>query len=217
MSSMPDPARFDNAEHAASTGGLHALPAEGRLPSHWEVEQKFPLGQFSSVETTLHTLEVRFSAPSCQADHYFNHPARDFFQTDEAFRLREDGEQNFITYKGPKVDQETKTRRELELPLPAGSDVIPRFRAILEALGFRYVATVRKTRRVGSLTWEGRRFELALDDVEGLGTFLELETVADDAGLPAARHALLSLAKRLNLKQAERRSYLELLLARPTA
>ena len=44
-------------------------------------------------------------------------PCRDFAQTDEALRIRTVGDTSFVTYKGPKLDATTKTRRELELPL----------------------------------------------------------------------------------------------------
>ena len=47
------------------------------------------------------------------ADHYFNGHDRDFHQTDEAFRIRRMGEKNFLTYKGPKRDTDTKTRIEI--------------------------------------------------------------------------------------------------------
>ena len=46
----------------------------------------------------------------------------------------------------------------------------------------------------------------------GLGQFLELETTADGATLPAAREALLTLASDLGLGDGERRGYLEMLL-----
>ena len=108
----------------------------------WEVEQKFQLAD-ESQERTLQELGVRFAAPVSQADCYFNHPARDFAQTDEAFRLRQVGDENFVTYKGPKVDLETKTRRELELPLASGPESAAEFEAMFVALGFRPVATVK--------------------------------------------------------------------------
>ena len=52
---------------------------------------------------------------------------------------------------------------------------------------------------------------VALDEVQYLGSFIELEIAADDAGLDPARAALQSLSQRLGLTSSERRSYLELL------
>ena len=120
---------------------------------HWEVEQKFKAADVEALRLALGELGVQWHDMLHQADHYFNHPARDFGRTDEALRLRQVGNQNFITYKGPKIDTATKTRRELELPLPGGTDVARQYSELLKALGFVSVATVRKTRQPGSLTW----------------------------------------------------------------
>ncbi len=73
---------------------------------------------------------------------------------------------------------------------------------------------VHKHRTTFHLDWEGRTVEVAADSVAGLGSFLELETIASDTGWEAARDSLLRLAAKLNLQNAERRSYLQLLLER---
>jgi adenylate cyclase, class 2 len=180
---------------------------------HWEVEQKFRI-EDNQVEQELASLGVQFSAAVRQRDQYFNHPARHFAVTDEAFRIRSVGERNYVTYKGPKIDPMTKTRRELELPIGDGSEAASLFAEMLRALGFQPAGVVTKQRRTGPLMWEGQRLEVVLDDVEGLGPFLELETSADDDRLAMAQAAVKSLAARLGLSGSERRSYLELLLGR---
>ena len=179
---------------------------------HWEVEQKLPVSDIRATEAKLIQLGATFSDLVEQADDYFNHPARDFAQTDEALRLRQVGDHNWITYKGPKIDATTKTRQEIELALPNGPEIQKQFAVLLTVLGFRAVATVRKVRRSGSLLWEGQSVELALDQVDNVGPFLELEILADDSVIPSAKAALQSLCERLGLQSSERRSYLELLL-----
>src|SRR5262245_40987976 len=79
-----------------------------------------------------------------QVDNYLAHPARDFAQTDEALRIRSEGQQNYLTYKGPKLDATTKTRREIEMPLSPGADAAAQAAELFGALGFRPVASVRK-------------------------------------------------------------------------
>ena len=180
---------------------------------HWEVEQKFRVRDVQAVRSSLAALGVQFHDAILQVDHYFNHPARDFGRTDEALRIRQVGEQNFITYKGPKIDATTKTRRELELQLPSGPDVSSQFAELLSALGFISVTSVSKVRQPGSLSWNGQQVEIALDEVDELGWFVELEVSANDGMLELAKAALASLAERLNLGPSERRSYLELLLS----
>lgn len=182
----------------------------------FEVEQKYPVTEVARLLPMLDELGAELEGEYQQADHYFNHPQRDFATTDEALRIRSVGKANFVTYKGPKIDTETKTRRELELPLAAGHAAASDFAELLSVLGFRPVAWVRKSRRQFQLDWERRRFEIALDDVAGVGQFVELETQAAASEVPAARDSLQRLAGRLGLSRVERRSYLELLLASET-
>ncbi|HZZ72701.1 MAG TPA: class IV adenylate cyclase [Pirellulales bacterium] len=180
----------------------------------YEVERKFRLVEPSSLLGRLAELEIDplSSAPVQQTDRYFAHPARDFARTDEALRLRQVGDQNRLTYKGPKIDRSTKTRRELELPLAAGADSASQWEEMLTALGFHAVGVVTKHRRTARFSFAGWPVELAWDEVEGLGTFVELELVADESNLAAAQACLSDLVARLQLSGEERRSYLELLL-----
>jgi adenylate cyclase, class 2 len=179
-----------------------------------EVEQKFWLDLPEVALARLEMLDVEWHPEIEQVDYYFNHPARDFGVTDEALRLRSVAGQNWITYKGPKLDQATKTRRELELPLADGEEWPAEYGELLAALGFRAVREVRKTRRPGQLFHHGMPVEAAWDTIDGLGQFLELELVVEDQFAADAQAVLLDLARELHLGLSERRSYLELLLAK---
>jgi adenylate cyclase class 2 len=178
----------------------------------YEVERKYRVADLPALLARLAELGAKPGEAESQADCYYAHPSRDFAATDEALRLRRAGETNRITYKGPKVDSQSKTRRELELDLPPGDGALAEFGQLLAALGFRPVATVRKRRRKAALAWQGQDVEVSLDEVERVGSFVELELGADDAGLPRAERLLASLGEKLQLDGGERRSYLELLL-----
>ncbi|MDA0587295.1 MAG: class IV adenylate cyclase [Planctomycetota bacterium] len=179
----------------------------------FEVEVKFFLSdRVAMVLAKLQQLGAISGADAVQADHYFNHPVRDFAQTDEALRIRSVGDQNWVTWKGPKIGSRTKTRREIELPLGDGTQTAEQLSEVLQILGFRSVTVVRKTRKLHELTRNGRRFEIALDEVDELGTFLEVELMADEADLKSAQDAVLELARELGLSQTEPRSYLGMLL-----
>jgi adenylate cyclase class 2 len=180
----------------------------------FEVEQKFFVPDSPAFVDRLGRLGVTLGPPIEQRDHYFNHPSRDFAQTDEAFRLRLSGAKSFITYKGPKIDAETKTRRELELPLPEGAAAIQAWPELLLALGFRSVAEVRKLRRQGHQRHGDFDVEFVLDEVDHVGTYCEIELQAHESELDAAKKTLGELAMQLALGTPERRSYLELLLER---
>lgn len=139
------------------------------------------------------------------ADAYFAHPQRDFAQTDEALRLSLRGGRADLTYKGPKLDAASKARREIVLPLQGAGEAA----ALLEALGFRRVREVRKTRE----TYRAGGFEVALDTVPGLGAFVELERqLAEGAPRDEAQREAIAVLASWGLERTERRSYLELLL-----
>ncbi|HVC94457.1 MAG TPA: class IV adenylate cyclase [Pirellulales bacterium] len=180
--------------------------------SKYEVEQKFPLSDEAALLAKLESLGGVPGETKAQVDCYYAHPARDFAATDEALRIRRVGELSFITYKGPKLDPITKTRREIELPLPPGAQMTIEYARLLKALGFRPVAEVHKQRRVVALEWQARTVEVAIDNVQRVGRFVELELSADESDLDAARAALAALALTLGLSGGERRSYLEMLL-----
>lgn len=182
-----------------------------------EVELKFPIDDRDAITEKLAALGAVAGAAVEQADAYFNHPARDFAETDEALRVRTVGGASVITYKGPKQGGGAKTRYELELPL--GEHAQEDWAELLTRLGFRAVAVVRKRRTPFELEQQGRAFEVVIDEVEGLGDgglglFAEVETVAPPDEKEAAERAVVNLAERLGLLHSEPRSYLGMLLAR---
>jgi len=135
-------------------------------------------------------------------DFYFNSPRRDFRLSDEALRIRIKEEGARLTYKGPKLDQTTKSRLERTVKI----DDPQQMEQILSSLGFVLSAQVRKRR--SKYSYDGAI--LALDEVEGLGSFLEVE--AEGVGdYEEQRRKVLSILSRLDLHESIRSSYLELL------
>jgi adenylate cyclase class 2 len=183
-------------------------------PMLYEVEQKYRLADRAAVESELASLSATWQSPQRQVDLYFAHPSREFAKTDEALRIRTIGDEAFVTYKGPKVGKIAKTRQELELPLGDAQSGARQFALLLEALGFKRVAEVAKTRTPGTLDWQGAPIDVALDEIAGIGRFLEIETITGDDQRDAAEMRIQSLAQRLGLTQQEKRSYLGLVLER---
>lgn len=178
----------------------------------FEVEQKFAVENLKALEQQLLALGVTIGPAQLQVDRYFAHPSRDFAKTDEALRIRSMGDDNVITYKGPRFKSETKSRREIELPLSPQAAGLNEFTALLEALGFTRVAEVRKHRRHGTIYHAGREVALALDEVDQVGSFCELELCCDEQGLAAAQETIIALAKQLGLSNPLQSSYLGMLL-----
>ncbi len=182
----------------------------------YEVELKFPVTEIEPLIARLTGLATRFRDPLQQVDRYFAHPVRNFAKTDEALRLRQVGAEVAVTWKGPRVDAAAKIRREIELGVmpsgPTGQATVAAWTELLEALGFRQVLEVAKTRRPARVLWHGSEVEVALDEVDGLGAFAEFEIVAREGEVPLARDCVESLAREVGLETPEPASYLELLL-----
>lgn len=148
-----------------------------------------------------------------ETDIYYCGVNRDFALTDEALRLRttenqDDNEiKTVLTYKGPKLDTVSKTRKELEVGILDG----PCMQELLHALGHQAALTVRKRREY--YTREG--ITACVDEVEGLGSYVELETLSDTpGGQEAAVEGLFVQLKQLGIprESCTRKSYLEMLL-----
>ncbi|MFN4260186.1 MAG: class IV adenylate cyclase [Gemmataceae bacterium] len=178
-----------------------------------EIEMKFPVTDHGALESRLREWPAEARETLDEADHYFNAPDRDFACTDEALRLRRIGPVNRVTYKGPKQAGPTKTRVEIEVPLEAGEHIAQDFMRLLCQLGYRPVAVVRKRRRIFTLPRQDFQVEICLDEVEDLGLFAEVEIVAAEHHQDSAQEVLQAIAAELGLQKAERRSYLEMLLA----
>ena len=180
--------------------------------STYEVENKYRLDDLPALNGHLHDLGAEELGTVDQCDICYNHPSRDFGQTDELLRLRHTNQGDFITYKGPKLSTETKTRRELELPLGSTPHSLQDWRDLLGFLGFQPLVEIRKRRRELALSWLGCIVSVAVDNVEGLGDWVELELIALESEVPTAQATILSLATRLGLTSLERRSYLRMVL-----
>lgn len=178
----------------------------------YEVELKFP-ADHETLRERLTEVGATARGTVVQRDTYYDAPHREFATTDEALRIRrverDEGVESRITYKGPLVDDASKTRREHE----TGVDDDGSLAAALEALGFEPAATVTKRRESFSL--DG--VTVTLDDVEEAGQFVELEADGDvpESAVDRVRETVTETARSLGLDPDEsvQTSYLEMVLA----
>lgn len=153
-----------------------------------EVKAKYDAAAVRELQIYLESNGYGGGESYRQTDWYYNHPARDFFVTDEALRLRsvclqDTGKTSaLITYKGKNQSGYGQSREELECRV---ADV-ETMTALLDRLGFILTATVSKERR----TYRKDRQSFCLDTVEGLGTFFEIEILCGDGEEADAREAL---------------------------
>ena len=182
------------------------IEIKARAESHARLIERLSAAGFALADTLL------------ESDTYFNGGGRDFAKTDEALRLRSTenadtgARAEAITYKGPKLDQLSKMRREYEV----GLSNAPLMRELLCALGYAPVFTVKKCRAYytrGNIT-------ACVDMVEGLGSYVELETIAEEnAQNEETVEKLFALLEALGVprESCTRKSYLELLLEKSAA
>ena len=170
-----------------------------------EVEVKAKINSFEDMEKKLEDIGASKSKKEFQEDIYFASPIVDFAQTDEALRIRTTNNNTFITYKGPKLNDKAKTRKEVEMTIENSEKA----KDIFTEIGFMEVRTVRKNRQY--YTYEN--FEISLDDVEGLDPYMEIEIALDDSeDYSQAQDEIFKLFEKLGITDGfERTSYLELL------
>ena len=168
-----------------------------------EVESKYWSPGNDKVEKALIRLGAKKLAEEATEDVYFSHPNRDFGKTDEALRLRKKSDGSELSYKGPRMNLErAKGREEINLKV----DNALTAQRIVERLGFKEFCTVSKKRT----SYQYDKLRVDIDDVEGLGEFVELEVLTES---PERSTQLFEIAtKDLSLERIEPRTYLEMVL-----
>ncbi len=168
-----------------------------------EVESKYRSPGNERMDKALAKLGAKRISSGSIEDVYFAHPSRDFGKTDEALRLRkrEDGAE--LTYKGPRIHTDGAKARE-EITLKTDNPLT--MQRIVERLGFKESNVLKKTRTSYMLD----KLRVDLDDVEGLGEFVELEVLTES---PERSKQLLELARaELGLERLEPKTYLEMII-----
>lgn len=174
-----------------------------------EVEVKAKIDNFEDMRKKLNDLGAIKTKEEFQEDIYFNSPIVDFAKTDEALRIRTTKQGNekhiFITYKGAKIDSESKTREEIEFGIEDSKKCAKTF----EHIGFKKVRTVRKNREY----YAYKNFEISLDDIESLDPYMEIEIGLEDGNdYKESQNSIFEVFKQLGITDGfERTSYLELL------
>ena len=177
-----------------------------------EVEVKIVVDNSLKIENELNEEGFKKAELVRETDIYFDNKEGSFRKGDKALRIRQ--YENFasnetiscITYKGPKLDSISMTRKEIEMRI----EDVAVGKEILEELGFLPVRPVVKLRQY----FQKEKMTACLDQVEGLGDFLELEMIVDGDGEIEA--ALAEIVKMLNVLGYEkediiRTSYLSML------
>lgn len=143
-----------------------------------EIEIKLPIENDEAVREALSGMGFEAAGEYRERDLYFDSASHQIRNGGQALRVRENinletcEEYSEINFKDRKLDDRTMSRRELETVV-ADAGVVTE---ILKSLGYNPVEPyVSKTRAL----YRSSDMNACIDEVEGLGTFLELEIVAE--------------------------------------
>lgn len=179
----------------------------------YEIEIKLPIVDKDRVQTKLLQLGFEVAAKIRECDMYYNSVYHDVKELGEALRIRKSTDlltgitKAQINFKGKKIDKVSMSRQEYETVVEDADSM----EQILKSLDFLPVAGVMKTR----IYLQREKMTACLDQVDGLGDFLELEVIAHEEAsreihLKNMEQLLTTLG--LSMKDTVRTSYLGMLL-----
>ncbi|MBN1169070.1 class IV adenylate cyclase [Candidatus Woesebacteria bacterium] len=164
-----------------------------------EVEIKTKIGKkkFESLKLKLKRIS-KFKDKIHHIDTYYNSPTKNFLKPKypyEWLSVRDRGEKLTLNYKHwyPPGKKNTTHCDEYEIVF----DSIEQIEKILKALDFKKLITVDKTR------WtfiHNNEIEIALDEVKGLGYFIEVEALRNKGDLKQTYNNLEEFLKSLGIK-----------------
>lgn len=167
-----------------------------------EVEIKVKINSFREVKKTLPGFGKLVKSIK-QIDEYYIPCHRDFFANKphpvEWLRIRTNPDKTVFEYDksiNKKSDGEQECANEYETEISQPEE----FRKILGFLNFKKVVTVEKLREY----WDCRDFEVSLDNVKGLGLFIEVEAKGDFENTKKAKEECIIFLKKLGFENCEK-------------
>lgn len=128
------------------------------------------------IKSFLNFLEdkAKFISSKKQEDKYFTPAHKDFTSASpvrEWLRLRSEEEDSHINYKNWHYNDFGEGLYYDEYEIGIEDDDMEKTEKMFKALGFKSIAKVKKERK----TWKYKDYEIAVDKVEDLGDFIEIE------------------------------------------
>ncbi len=141
-----------------------------------EIEAKLKVESLQEIENKLKKLDAEFIAEQLQTDTLFDDSNATLTNTDRCLRLRRQVINSetrfFLTYKGAKEESNYKRRQEIEIEVSDADST----EKLLSVLGYERKLSVEKKRGL----WKFGECEVALDRLELLGDFVEIEGPDDE-------------------------------------
>ena len=156
-----------------------------------EIEIKLKASDLTIISKKLEALGCVISEPKIQEDRNFIHKDdTKWFESEiRGFvypRLRiQPGKPLTFTIKKPVKNEMDCIEHEIHI------DNADELESMMEILGYRKGVTVKKTRR----TTKYKEYTITLDEVEKLGSFIEVERLVDDGDSLAIQKEMFAFAK----------------------
>jgi len=134
-----------------------------------EKELKFKLSNIDPIIKKIKELGFEELGENEQEDIYFDSIDNKLLKEGKALRIRKEGNRFYLTFKSKALSRKPKIRKEINIEL--NETQVIKLKEILKSLGYNEVLKIIKKRR----EFKRKDFRIAIDKVEGLGVFLEIE------------------------------------------
>lgn len=158
-----------------------------------EVEVRVKVDNLEEIKNKLIALGAEFYKEKIQVDSFFKRKGEELAPAGPGnvlLRVRE-SDKNKLTFKALTEQTGVWIEHETEISNPEETKLM------LEKIGFSKVTTMTKKRISGKLD----EFELCLDDIKELGTYLEIALDSSDG--EAAKKKLIELLNKLGFDESQ--------------
>lgn len=166
-----------------------------------EIEVKAKVDNLEELKNKLIALNISLSEPIVQNDETF--VASDFGQYDQfqpnknVLRIRENNDRHIFTLKQPQSNELDCVERETVIDDPI------EFREALLLMGYKPAVQIHKVR----LKAKYKDYEICLDDVKELGSYVEVEKITDEKNAEDVQNELFSFLESLGVSKENRENH----------
>ena len=163
-----------------------------------EIEVKARVSDLEVLAKKLENMGVVLSEPIIQNDQTFideSYGSYDKFQPGRnILRIRENNGKFIFTIKQSLSNELNSIERETEIAEPE------EFREALLLMGYKPAVEIHKVRRKAKY----KDYEICLDEVKGLGSFVEVEKITDEKNADEVQNKLFEFLESLGVKREDR-------------
>lgn len=162
----------------------------------YEIEVKARIKDLDALISKLQTIGCILSEPIIQDDYVFNQKGvnlKDHSHRTPVLRIREQGDRIIFTVKKNRANELDCIEKEIDV---SDRNIL---KDIIELLGFEQTIEVHKKRRKGIC----RDYEICLDEVEELGSFIEVEKMTDEEDGGKVQNELFDFLETLGVSKED--------------